>query len=108
MMKTPNAGAKGYKWAVSNLDAVAGSQSETVTLPGGASGIPKMLKVGGAVSASVSLNYGNNQQVVAICNPNSPADLVDIPPQASGITQSVSVTVFAAAAGYVFISVAFE
>lgn len=107
MMPSRSAGGT-YKWAINNLDAASGSQSVTVTLPGGASGVPKVLKVAGAVAASVTMSYGNNQQIVAIVNPNGPMDQVNIPPQASGVTQSVTLTVNASAAGYIYIAVGFQ
>ena len=99
---------EGLIWATVNLDAVAGSQSVTATLPGGASGRPKLLRASGAVGGSVSMNFGNNQQVTVLVNPNAPPDEKPIPAQASGVTQSISLTVFAAAAGYIFITVGFK
>ena len=108
MMKGINNNNKGLIWASVALDATAGAQSVTATLPGGASGKPKILKAGGAVSALVTLQYGNNQEITAIVNPNAPADSVEIPSQASGVTQSVALNVNASAAGYVYIAVGFQ
>lgn len=105
-MKGVNSGVR--QWASEALDAAAGSQTTTVSLPAGQTGRPVRLKVAGAVSALVTLTFGNNSQVAAIVNPNGPADEVAIP--ASGFpnpTNSVSLTVNAAAAGYVYISVGF-
>lgn len=109
MMRSPMSNNKGIKqWASDALDAAAGSQSETLSLPQGAVGIPKVLKVSGAVSALVTITFGNGAQVVAVCNPNGPKDEVEIPSTAfPNPTNSVAVTVNASAAGYVYIAVGF-
>lgn len=97
------------QWASTQLDAAAGSQSVTVSLPAGQVGRPVKLKAGGAVNALVTITYGNNSQISAIVNPNAPPDVVDIP--ASGFpapTNSITLTVNASAAGYVTLSVGFN
>lgn len=106
MMKVNNGGVK--QWASAALDAVAGTQSLTVSLPAGQVGRPVKLKVAGAVAALVTLAFGNGSNIAAVVNPNGPGDQVDIP--ASGFpspTNQVTLTVNASAAGYVYVTVGF-
>ena len=97
----------GLQWA--NGDATAsGATTVTLTLPGGAVGRPVVLKVVGTVAAIVTLTYGNQQQVVALVNPNGPAAETAIPPSAfKNPVGSVVVTANLSAAGTVYIAAGF-
>jgi hypothetical protein len=108
-MMRGNSGNSGVKqWASDALDAAAGSQSVTVSLPQNAVGYPRKLRVSGAVAALVTVNFGNGAQVAAVVNPNGPADTVDIPASAfPNPTNQISLTVNASAAGYVYLAVGF-
>lgn len=99
---------KASQTATLALNAAAGAQSGTVTLPSGQVGKPLWMRVSGAVSCLVTVKFGNNSGVDAIVNPNGPADQVDIPASAfPAPTNSVDVTVNASAAGYVYVTVGF-
>ena len=108
MMKSVSNGGSIKQWASDLLDAAAGVQTVTVSLPGGQTGLPRKLRAGGAVAATVSIQFGNNAAVVVLVNPNAEPDTIDIPASAfPNPTNSVTLTVNASAAGYVSLAVGF-
>lgn len=96
-------------WASDALDAVVGSQSVTITLPAGQSGVPVVLRASGAVGALIQFDIGNGAQKSLTVNPNAAPQEIPLPASAFPLgTQSVTMTVIASAAGYVFIEVGFS
>jgi hypothetical protein len=108
MFRGPNNSNDGLIWAVATATA-AGATNLTLSLPSGAIGTPVKLKVAGTVGATVVMQISNSQQVVALVNPNAPPTEEIIPARAfPGKTNSVNVTATLAAAGNVYVSVAFK
>ena len=100
-------GRTGLQWAVGSATA-SGATTVTLTLPGGAVGRPVVLRAVGTVAAQVVLTFGNQQQVVALVQPNGPQAEVVIPQGAfKNQVGSVVVTATLSAAGTVYISAGF-
>ena len=110
-MNGGRATAAGVKqWADAAYTATAaGSESETVSLPGGQVGKPIMLRGSGSVSGKIVLRYGNNAQIIVPVNPNAPYSETPIPGTAfPNPTGSVTVTITADGAGTIRALVGFN
>ena len=97
--RSSSAGVK--QWASTAYAAsAAGSETATVTLPGGQVGKPVMLRGSGSVSGQISLTYGNNAEIIVPVNPNAPYAETVIPSTAfPNPTGSVTLTITADGAG---------
>jgi hypothetical protein len=108
MYRGPSNKDDGLIWAVGTATA-AGITNLTLSLPAGAIGTPKKIRVAGTVGATVTLPISNSQQVVVLSNPNAPPSEETIPARAfPGKTNSVTLTANLSAAGNVYVSVGFQ
>lgn len=100
------------QWASAQVTVTAGSTTATtatVTLPGGQTGYPRVLRVSGSASGQASITFGASAQVIALCNPNAPYSDVRIPPSAfPNPTGAVPVSVIVDAAGTVRVAIGFQ
>lgn len=103
-------GTKATLWAsAANTFTAAGNSTQTPTLPGGAVGIPVVVRASGNVSGQVAINISNTQQVIVPVNPNAPYTEVALPANAfPARTGQVSATLTADGAGTIRVLVGFS
>jgi hypothetical protein len=100
---------KGLIWASGTVTATgAGTTNLVITLPNGAIGRPLKLKASGGVAGNVTMQIANSQQIVVLVNPNAAPVEEDIPARAfPGPQGSVTVAVYASAAGVIQVAIGF-
>ena len=99
------------QWAATKhtFSTAGNTATVTATLPGGQTGIPRVLRASGGVSGIATITYGASAQVIAPINPNAPYTDVLIPATAfPNPTGSVPIKLTGDAAGTLRATVGFQ